>query len=261
MQRQTIAWFKWLPLAVIVLGAAGGFAFIISLYLLQLGPLPHQEALPSIGSSYRDDFQLRLAMETAHAAMAGLWLAKIGLVITIFTTVGLVITLALTFSATAQTREIFRIQNRTARAELRPYVSVEAHMEDVVIGRRPRVIVEISNNGATPAYDACVSMALNYQSGWNDEQLDYSEGPPFPPITLNPRTMRRASSRTSTVVRRQTLRELAAAGTPDWMVFTVVGRIDYVDTFGDAHFTTFAQYFFGARATDKGNLPEHNETT
>lgn len=121
----------------------------------------------------------------------------------------------------------------TARRQLRAYLAVsDIVYEPPIEGQAPRVTVTIQNFGATPAYK--LAIAVDAQIVSNEQQLSVA--------TSSCRTLGHLPPRVEFAISRAALiypgtvprDEVDSARS----VF-VHGCIEYVDTFGDPHFTRF----------------------
>jgi hypothetical protein len=150
------------------------------------------------------------------------------------------------------TRRLADSGQATAHRQLRAYVAVsDIVYEPPIEGQAPRVIVTIQNFGATPAYKLAV--AVDAQIADNEQQLSVA--------TSTSRTLGHLPPGVEFAITRSALNcpgtVPADEADSERSVF-VHGCIEYVDTFGEPHFTRFrlrdgpGQKFFAC--------PEGNET-
>jgi hypothetical protein len=131
------------------------------------------------------------------------------------------------------TRRLADSGQATAHRQLRAYVAVsDIVYEPPIEGQAPRVIVTIQNFGATPAYKLAV--AVDAQIASNEQQLCVATSASR---TLGhlPRGVEFAITRAAHIYPGTVPADEAASARS---VF-VHGCIEYVDTFGDPHFTRF----------------------
>ncbi|MEA3179418.1 MAG: hypothetical protein QOI59_2941 [Gammaproteobacteria bacterium] len=149
------------------------------------------------------------------------------------------------------TRRLVESGEGTAQRQLRAYVGVsEVAYEEQIDGRAPRVSITIRNFGATPAYKLAV--AADAQIAFSVDQV--------PVATSTSKTLGHLPPGVELRIPRSAVMSIGAApgyevGTAHSRVF-VYGCIEYVDTFGEPHFTRFRleessdRKFF---ASDEGN--------
>jgi hypothetical protein len=149
------------------------------------------------------------------------------------------------------TRGLVESGEGTAQRQLRAYVGVsEVAYEEQIDGRAPRVSITIRNFGATPAYKLAV--AVDAQIAFAVDQV--------PVATSTSKTLGHLPPGVELRIPRSAVMSIGAApgyevGTAHSRVF-VYGCIEYVDTFGEPHFTRFRleessdRKFF---ASDEGN--------
>jgi len=149
------------------------------------------------------------------------------------------------------TRRLVESGEGTAQRQLRAYVGVsEVAYEEQIDGRAPRVSITIRNFGATPAYKLAV--AVDAQIAFAVDQV--------PVATSTSKTLGHLPPGVELRIPRSAVMSIGAApgyevGTAHSRVF-VYGCIEYVDTFGEPHFTRFRleessdRKFF---ASDEGN--------
>ena len=131
------------------------------------------------------------------------------------------------------TRRLADSGQTTAHRQLRAYVAVSGIVyEPPREGQAPRVTVTIQNFGATPAYK--LAIALDAQIASNEQQLCVA--------TSSSRTLGHLPPGVEFAITRSALiypgTVLADEADSACSVF-VHGCIEYVDTFGDPHFTRF----------------------
>ena len=145
------------------------------------------------------------------------------------------------------TRRLTDSGQATAHRQLRAYVAVSKIVyEPPIEGQAPRVSVTIQNFGATPAYK--LAIALDAQIASNEQQLSVA--------TSTSRTLGHLPPGVEFAITRAALVSPGAMPADEadsaHSVF-VHGCIEYVDTFGDPHFTRFRlqdgpdQKFFACR--------------
>ncbi|MFL6601581.1 MAG: hypothetical protein ACJ8R9_09625 [Steroidobacteraceae bacterium] len=145
------------------------------------------------------------------------------------------------------TRRLADRGEATAHRQLRAYVAVsDVVYEPSIAGQPPRVTVTIQNFGVTPAYKLAV--ALDAQIVSDEQQLSVA--------TSTSRTLGHLPPGVEFAIARSAL--LCPGTVPRDEVDSarsvfVHGCIEYIDTFGDPHFTRFrlqdgpAQKFFACR--------------
>jgi hypothetical protein len=150
------------------------------------------------------------------------------------------------------TRRLADSGQATAHRQLRAYVAVgDIVYEPPIEGQAPRVTVTIQNFGATPAYK--LAIAVEAQIAGNEQQLSVATSPSRTLGHLPP-SVEFAITRAALMYPGRVPADEAGSARS---VF-VHGCIEYVDTFGDPHFTRFrlqdgpGQKFFAC--------PEGNET-
>jgi hypothetical protein len=131
------------------------------------------------------------------------------------------------------TRRLSDSGQATAHRQLRAYVAVsDIVYEPPIEGQGPRVIVTIRNFGATPAYK--LAIAIDAQIASNEQQLSVA--------TSASRTLGHLPPGVEFAITRSALIYPGTVSTDEAdsarSVF-VHGCIEYVDTFGDPHFTRF----------------------
>jgi hypothetical protein len=145
------------------------------------------------------------------------------------------------------TRRLADSGQATAHRQLRAYVAVsDIVYEPPIEGQAPRVTVTIQNFGATPAYK--LAIAVDAQIASNEQQLCVA--------TTSSRTLGHLPPGVEFAITRSALIYPGTAPRDEAdsarSVF-VHGCIEYVDTFGDPHFTRFRlqdgpdQKFFACR--------------
>jgi hypothetical protein len=132
------------------------------------------------------------------------------------------------------TRRLAGSGEAAAQRQLRAYVGVsEVVREDQMEGRAPRVNITIRNFGATPAYKLAV--AANAQIAFAMDQVSV--------VTSSSKTMGHLPPGLEFKIPRPAVLSIGTA--PGSEVDTsysrifVYGCIEYVDTFGEPHFTRF----------------------
>jgi hypothetical protein len=131
------------------------------------------------------------------------------------------------------TRRLADSGQATAHRQLRAYVAVsDIVYEPPIEGQAPRVTVIIKNFGATPAYK--LAIALDAQIAGNEQQLCVATSASRTLGHLPP-GVEFAITRSALIYPGTVPAEVAESARS---VF-VHGCIEYVDTFGDPHFTRF----------------------
>jgi hypothetical protein len=131
------------------------------------------------------------------------------------------------------TRRLADSGQATAHRQLRAYVAVSGIVyEPPIEGQAPRVTVTIQNFGATPAYK--LAIAVDAQIASNQQQLSVA--------ISSSRTLGHLPPGVEFAITRSALIYPGTVSTDEAdsarSVF-VHGCIEYVDTFGDPHFTRF----------------------
>lgn len=208
-----------------------------------------------------DNHALAISALTLAATQKSARIAELALFISAIGMVGLAMTISANLYAMYQTRRIFEEQANHTHDELRAYVSVSCRIVNFATGERPKVEIEIKNAGATPAFNARVSLALAYQFAGDDEALDYSIGEPFNPIFIQPGSISSARVTHQTPLTREHINEVSNMAKNEGHVMTAVGRVDYETYTGQPKATWFAVYFYGKGCEHKGNMPKYNGAT
>jgi hypothetical protein len=131
------------------------------------------------------------------------------------------------------TRRLADSGQATAHRQLRAYVAVsDIVYEPLIEGQAPRVTITIRNFGATPAYKLAIAVAA--QIAGNEQQLCVATSPSRTLGHLPP-GVEFAITRSALIYPGTVLTDEADSARS---VF-VHGCIEYVDTFGDPHFTRF----------------------
>jgi hypothetical protein len=129
------------------------------------------------------------------------------------------------------TRRLADSGQATAHRQLRAYVAVsDIVYEPPVDGQAPRVTITIQNFGATPGYKLAV--AVDVQIASNEQQLSVA--------TTSSRTLGHLPPGVEFAITRSALIGTVPRDEADSARSVFVhGCIEYVDTFGDPHFTRF----------------------
>jgi hypothetical protein len=131
------------------------------------------------------------------------------------------------------TRQLANSAESTAQRQLRAYLTVsDIILEPQIEGEAPRVTVHIHNFGATPAYK--LEIAVEAQIAGDERQLSVA--------TNASRMLAHLPPRVEFAITRAAVEApgLALADEFDTSRSVFVhGRIEYVDTFGEPHFTRF----------------------
>jgi hypothetical protein len=131
------------------------------------------------------------------------------------------------------TRQLADSGQATARRQLRAYVAVsDIVYESPIEGQAPRVTVTIKNFGATPAYK--LAIAVDAQIASHEQQLSFATSPS--------RTLGHLPPGVEFAITRSALiypGTVSADEADSARSVFVHGCIEYVDTFGDPHFTRF----------------------
>lgn len=125
---------------------------LIAAAVLGLALCGQAKAAPTAEQTTREvaDLQAQIGMRVAADRMADL--TKLQVVLTVFGTVGLFLTIGLTARSVKVTQDALRDQQTTAKRELRAYLGVlETFVDPVIEGRPVRVLYRYKNFGATPA--------------------------------------------------------------------------------------------------------------
>ncbi len=117
-----------------------------------------------------------------------------------------------------------------AQRQLRAYVAVsDIVYEPAIEGQAPRVTVTIRNFGSTPAYKLAV--AVDAQMASNEQQISVA--------TSTSRTLGHLPPGVEFAITRSALASPGGVPRDPARAVFVHGCIEYVDTFGDPHFTRF----------------------
>lgn len=114
------------------------------------------------------DLQAQIGMRVAADRMADL--TKLQVILTVFGTIGLFLTIGLTARSVKVTQDALRDQQDTAKRELRAYLGIlETIADPVVEGRPVRVLYRYKNFGSTPALNVRRMSVRNMPVGELDE--------------------------------------------------------------------------------------------
>lgn len=143
---------------------------LIAAAVLGLALCGQAKAAPTAEQKAREvaDLQAQIGMRVAADRMADL--TKLQVVLTVFGTVGLFLTIALTARSVRVTQDALRDQQNTAKRELRAYLGIlETFVDPVIEGRPVRVLYRYKNFGSTPALNVRRMGVLNVPVGDIDE--------------------------------------------------------------------------------------------